>query len=431
MRVSSIIAMSFLAHSSLQALTLDEAIQKAIESNPNVLASEFASASAKESIGVAAATLYPSINLQNRGGYEYTKTSSKNSPYSVRANRHANRGVNTATLSLSQIIFDGFDTIYKIEEAEAQFEQATEALGQTQEQTAFDVARVFYTIESQNELIAIAQSSIKKHEEILAMVRGRVQGGVGTRADIEQVESRLKDAQVSLITTQTEKDRSVAEFISLVGEFPESLKETPLPVSKILKTQDEMVDLAANQNPAVKVALKQMDVTAAQYERTKAPFYPSVAFETSAQDAVNPSGTRENNGVISAQVVANYNLFNGGKDISQKKATQEKLSESKQRLAAARWASERDTRASWTDRTNAYERIAELDKAIEVNKKLTHDYDAQFHLGDRNLLDILDAYNSYYGSQASKANSEALSKISSARLLFNISGILKGVPSGL
>lgn len=414
---------------SLNALTLDEAIQKAIESNPNVLAGEFATASAKESIGVASSTLYPSINLQNQSGYEYNKTSSKNSPYSVRSSRHANRGVNTASIGLSQVIFDGFDTIYKIEEAEAQFAQATETLGQTQEQIAFDVARVFYTIESQNELIAIAKASIKKHEEILAMVRGRVQGGVGTRADIEQVESRLKDAQVSLITTQTEKDRSVAEFISLVGELPEDLKETLLPVGKILASQDEMVELAANQNPAVKVALKQIEVTAAQYERTKAPFYPSLTFETAAQDSVNPSGTRSNNGNITAQVVANYNIFNGGGDISQKKATQEKLSESKQRLAAARWASERDTRASWTDRSNAEDRIKELIQAVEINKRLTSDYYTQFRLGDRSLLDILDAYNDYYRSQASQVSSEALVKISNARLLFNISGILGDKPA--
>ena len=425
-----VIASGLLAQ-SLNAITLDEAIQKAIESNPNVLASEFATASAKESIGVASSTLYPSINLQNQGGYQYTKTSSKNSPYSFRSSRHANRGVNTASISLSQVIFDGFDTIYKIEEAESQFAQATETLGQTQEQLAFDVARVFYTIESQNQLIEIAKASIKKHEEILAMVRGRVQGGVGTRADIEQVESRLEDARVSLITTQTEKDRSVAEFISLVGELPEGLKETPLPFSKILGSQDEMVELAANQNPAVKVALKQIDVTSAQYERTKAPFYPSLTFQTSAQDSVNPSGTRSNNGDITAQVVASYNIFNGGKDTAQKKATQDKLSEAKQRLAAARWASERDTRASWTDRINASARIEELNKAIEINKQLTSDFTAQFQLGDRNLLDILDAFSSYYGSQASKANSQALMKISNARLLFNISGILGDKPAKL
>lgn len=416
---------------SLQALTLEEAIQRAIDTNPNVLASEFARSSAKESIGVASSTLYPSINIQNQAGYQYTKTSSKNSAFSSRASRHANRGINNASIGLSQVIFDGFDTIYKIEEAESQFEQATESLGQTQEQIAFDVARVFYTIQSQNLLIEIAKASIKKHEEILSMVERRVQGGVGTRADIEQVESRLKDAQVSLISAQAEKDRSIAEFISLVGEFPQSLEETPLPLDKILRNLEEMIQLATQQNPAVKVALKQIDVVAAQYERSKAPFYPSLSFETSAQDSLNASGTRSNSGDVTAAIVGSYNIFNGGGDVSQKRATQEKLSEVKQRLAAARWASERDTRSSWSDLKNAQDRIRELIEAIAVNKKLTDDYYVQFRLGDRNLLDILDAYNDYYRTQASKVNSEALVKISNARLLFNISGILGAKPTHL
>ncbi|MEB3703006.1 TolC family protein [Candidatus Bealeia paramacronuclearis] len=410
----------------LLGISLEEAIQKALEANPNILADQFAQSSAKEGIGVARSTLFPSLDVQNRGGYDYVHTKSKSAfPYSISAHAHTSRRVNNASVTLSQIIFDGFDTLYKIRESESGFEQATQQLGLTQEQVAFDVCRVFYTIQGEDDLIRISQDSIKKHKEILDMVKKRVKGGIGTRADVEQVESRLKDAEVALISSQAEKDKSIAEFISLVGVFPDKLVETPLPLDEIPAALDEILEEVSHQNPSVKVALKQMDVASAQYERSKAPFYPSITFQSSASENINPSGQRSKNGDVTAVGIVSYNIFSGGKNISEKRAQQEHLSEVKQKVAAARWATEKDTRLAWTDWKSSKERILELNKAININKKLSDDYTIQFRLVDRNLLDILDAYNDYYRSQAAKANSVAQEKINAARLLFNISALVK------
>ena len=64
--------------------------------------------------------------------------------------------------------------------------------------------------------------------------------------------------------------------------------------------------------------------------------------------------------------------------------------------------------------------IQDSKQAIEVNTKLQRAYELQFELVSRPLLDLLDAYVSYYRSQNDHINAEADWNINRALLLASV-----------
>jgi adhesin transport system outer membrane protein len=368
-----------------------EAIMSALVNNPNIKADRAAKQEAAYRIDQAKAGYYPTLDARAAGGYSYLRDKLSANKLNSAAHGTVVSDRYDMSLSVRQMVFDGLDTPNKVEKASKEELQSTKKIGETQELVAFNAAREYITLRRFQRLARLAQENIKKHEQILAKVRGLVSAGRTTIADVHHVQSRLEDAQAAYRDIQGDLESSEARYTEIVGHIPGKLKNARVPGHLLPTSLEAALDLAKRYSRSLEVANATVDVAKADLEVTNSPFYPSLSLEGDAQRNFNAPGTTGNQTNISALAVVRYNLFNGGRDIAKKREYIERVTEAKYKREAELKRTEREVKVSWAEMTSAHRQADALRNAVQTKTRVLDAYLGQFDLGGLSFLQILDA----------------------------------------
>jgi adhesin transport system outer membrane protein len=113
----------------------------------------------------------------------------------------------------------------------------------------------------------------------------------------------------------------------------------------------------------------------------------------------------------SAELVLNWNLFNGGSDQARVRQAADLLNAAAdQRDKACRDARQTGSIA-FNDTRKLAEQLVYLDRNVLAIEKARDAYRQQFDIGQRSLLDLLNSENELYTARRSYANAEADMKI--------------------
>jgi len=139
-------------------------------------------------------------------------------------------------------------------------------------------------------------------------------------------------------------------------------------------------------------------------------------FEVGGRTSDNINGFRETAHDLRAQVVLRYE-FRGG---IRKSAVQEHLNwidEQRQRVMTIERNVENLTREAWITKTRTQARVIDLQERANSGAKLISDYQREFGLGNRSLLDILNAQEDLFQSQSALITAQSSDKYANYRLL--------------
>ncbi len=231
---------------------------------------------------------------------------------------------------------------------------------------------------------------------------------------------------------------SSSAYLSRVRKIlaPEDLV-IPYPDSSMLpKNEAEGLELALANHPVVRSATNDIESAAAQHDSSKSTYYPQVTFELGANfndnlDGEDGSGINddvggENNEVL-AMVRISYNLFNGGKDQAYAKETAYKMSEAKELNRNVHRQVKEGFILSW----NAFEQLNLQKKYIKMHviasKDTQSDYQQQFKVGQRSLLDLLDTENELYQARRDFLDAEFTEITAQYRILHSMGLLLEGL----
>jgi len=404
---------------NVSATTLKETVIVSLETNPEISADEAAARASDHNIDAARSGYFPSLNVFGTVGRQSTRIRQRNAPpLSFPINGTATRNVANPVISLRQNIFDGMATPFAVQQAHALEEQALSTLGVTREQIAYTAVSAHAQLYAQQALLEVYEESIRKHEEILAQVKKRVDGGVSTIADVDQVKSRLEEAKVIKERTEGELEAAMADYIAVTDFQPNKLKTPNFPRDLYSESLDCILARVYKKNPTVQVSRAQLKVAEARFNQTLTPFLPSVRVELNANDPVlNPGGVIGKTHTYTAQVVGEYNLFSGGKDLAQRRAQAETVIQAKKKLDATMRNAKKQSSAAYARMLSSDQQIIELDTSVDVNTNLTREYELQFKLVARPLVDLLNAYISYYRSKGDLIIQEAEEVVNYALVL--------------
>ena len=105
-------------------------------------------------------------------------------------------------LSVTQNLFNGYDTTYQIQQSDARARAALYDVYDTADNIALRAIQAYLEVIKQRRLYRLALENVSAHKEILAQIRVRNQSGVGRRSQLQQTEGRLARAQASMIAQQ-------------------------------------------------------------------------------------------------------------------------------------------------------------------------------------------------------------------------------------
>ncbi|WP_024608821.1 TolC family outer membrane protein [Pseudoalteromonas sp. TAB23] len=380
------VTLSNYVHANEQsAMPLTYVSSKAIENNPEVQEAWHAFKSSIYGVDAARSGYLPSVDVSASAGYER-----RNYGIEEEYNR------NTAELSVTQMLYDGFRTSNTVDRFKRiQLIRYFELISQT-EQTALEASIALLDVQKFKELVQLAEANLQEHESVYQQIEQSVGAGVARAADLEQISGRLSLAQSNVLTEYSNLHDVSARYLRVVGELPlDDIKQADLDEKNIPISVNQALDVAYKNSPSFYASLYNI-------EAQKAAFHPnvdlSVRYGSQDRDELGQNETRTEARV---GIYISYNLYNGGLDNANLEQAYQDINIAKYQRDQSCIDIRQSLQIAYYNVTILEQKLPALNQHRESSTKVKIAYKDQFDIGQRTLLDVLDAENESFQSTRS------------------------------
>ena len=397
-------ALTFSAQTALAqaggANGLAAAVQKAIDSNPEVTARLNALRAASKEVDVAKGGYLPTVDLSADVGRDRDKVDQRN-PESRSFSRSG------LALTANQVLWDGRFTANEVDRlGHARKVRYFEFLAAS-EDTALEAARAYIDVLRFRKLVGLAEDNYVQHKYVFDQLQSKFKAGVGRGVDTEQANARLALADSNLTTESANLHDVASRYLRVVGEAPANgLAALPRIDATLSGDNTQVISQALARNASVSAAVENLRAVESEAKTKDSPFQPRVEARLRSGMGNNFDGLLDRKSATSAQILLNWNLYNGGSDQARTKQFADLINQA----ADQRDKACRDVRQTigiaYNDITRARTQLAALDRNVLAIEKARDAYRQQFDIGQRSLLDLLNAENELYTAKRAYANAE-------------------------
>lgn len=396
-------------------VTIADAVSFGVSTNPEYMRNADNRRATDEELRQAKGLYLPSLDFQANAGYALTNNQSTR--HDGRGDRTDGLGTGQAGLTLTEMLFDGFSTKYENIRQQARVLSASHRVKEAAELTGVSIIESYLDVLRQRELLTIARQNVNDHLNIMDQIQDSANAGRSTEADNEQARARLASARANEASIRESLRVAEANFIQQVGDPPQDLVMPLVPVDALEKNVEEEVKISLHQSPTIDIYEADVKVAHAEFEKSKANFYPKVDLQLNGRSGDNLNGVRGGDSSASALAVINWNLYRGGIDTANTREQINREAQAKEERSKAARQVENDVRTTWARMVSAGERAKEFATQAAANTETVKAYKDQFDLSRRTLLDVLDAQNELFVSKSNSVNAEFVEMFAVYRLL--------------
>lgn len=397
-------------------MTLKDAAQKAVANNPEVLARFHTFSAATSEQDVARGGYFPSLNLSGSTSKQRLKAEGETA--------FRDFDSHGTSLILTQLLYDGFTTRNEVRRlGHAKLTRYFEFID-TSESAALEAARAYHDVLRYRRLFDLAQENYVSHRSVFEQIQQRVKAGVGRRVDLEQASGRLALAESNLVTEAANLHDVSARFQRIVGEAPPAELAPPPNLEKGVPSSAEALRQAQQRNASLAAAIENVRSAQAAVDARRGAYHPTVNFRLRQALDHNLNGAVGNRDTQVAEVLLNFNIFNGGSDMARVRQYAEQLNAAKDQRDKVCRDVRQTVAIAANDTQKLKEQLRYLDQHQLSIEKAREAYQKQFDIGQRSLLDLLDTENELFQSRRAYVNAEQDLAIAHARTLAGTGSLL-------
>ena len=370
---------------SAQAMTLEEAVATAMDSNPDVLQQYARYQTANSLQRSARGDYYPQVKVSGGYGRERTDYNSGQDFDQIELDRQE------LGLTVSQLLFNGFKTQADVERLGQEAASERFALISSAENTALRVCRIYLNLLKAEQTSNLAQQNVRDHIKAFEDIRERTEKGLSSQSDFAQVRARLASSRASLMSSENNLFDLRSEFIGEVGIEARDLID-PVGDSRLLpESLNAALQQAKDHHPELLVA--RADIAAAKQEQRAAKhgYYPRLSVELAVNDNDNVGGLPGPDEDARLMLRLEFDLFNGGRDKHRAEASGWRYHEAMAISKRTRRQVDEGTRLAWNAKNFLAKQINLYKENVDASTEANAGYIQQFRLGRRTLLDVLDS----------------------------------------
>jgi outer membrane protein len=240
-------------------LTLQQAVQIALEKNPSRKAAIADTKVASADIREARSFLMPRLG--------FTETATRgNDPVYVFGSKLRQQRFTTADFALNQLnspqpfgnfrtrfgaswnLFDSFASWHGLNRAKQMNEAAIQQLNRADQEIVFRVVAAYYDVLLASKQLQVARQSVNTAQAITDRSQGRFDSGLVVESDLLTAKVRLAGRQQEFINAQNRFEMARAQLNTAIGmpvdspfQFPEALAERVLPVPVLQDLEKQAV----------------------------------------------------------------------------------------------------------------------------------------------------------------------------------------------
>jgi adhesin transport system outer membrane protein len=377
-------------------LTLQSALQSAINENPTFLSRKHAYSSSHEAYLKSFGALLPQVDFVAKGGYQVVRN---DTTIASMSGEQGDTWTDDMRVVMSQLIFDGGLTSAKVEADKHLSHSRKEELFNAAEDVGLTATQHFMEVIRNRALIKLCERNIAEHAAILDLTRIRLDSGGGTQVDVNQAEASFDEARSRLVQARQGLEDAEAGYLKVFGTTADRLSIPEKPIGAIPHSPEDGVALAMNANRALKAAHLGILQKESEVVSAKGRHMPKLHFKASGGRSDNTGGYSENYHDLSAMLQVSFNLYSGGSDAA---AIREAKSERLKALAETeevRRKVEEDVRTAYSFHKATGDLLPVLSSLTDENARVVDSYADQFRMGKRTLLDLVSAQRSLFSSQ--------------------------------
>lgn len=402
------------------ALTLKEAVQRAITTHPEVGVIRANRRAIEQELRQARGQFLPSIDARAAFGHEWSNNPTTRARRGNRPNSSGWVDMNRyeAGVSLRQLVYDGLSSVYDIKRQLGRAESAQYRVADTAQAIALRAVEAFLEVQRTRRIVRIAVSNVNIHEQILKRVEARSTSGRGPRSDVDQARARVAAQKAALAQARGRFEDAIAAYIAAIGERPPAtLTSVAAPESALPSNLDAAVQAAMQKAPSIMAAAADIRSAAAAVGVADGRFLPTITIEASYNYLYNVDGVRGRNEEFIAMLVGRWNLYRGGIDLSRRREAVHRMFEARNNLGKTQREVAQQVRISWNALNAARERRVAIRQQLAANSNVRVAYSRQFDRGRRTLLDLLDIQNEIFTNETALVTEEFTIKFGVYRVL--------------
>lgn len=387
-------------------LSLRSTVEKSLSNNPEVTARLNAYKASIDAVSVVSGGWRPRVDFSANAGRDESRVSTR-SPQTQSVN---GRG---AELSLTQLLWDGLGTRFETQRLSHERLSRYFELRDIAEQTALEATRAQYDVARYRRLVQLAENNYVEHKHSLLQIQSRFKAGVSRGVDFEQANARLALAESNLATEQANLHDVSARYQRVVGEPPMtdalalSLDAQTTALQQGLPGQAaQVVQQALQHSPTISALVEGVRASRAAVSVRDAAFHPRLEARLRAGAGHNFDRVNDQTRSNTAEIVMNWNLYNGNVDQARVRQQVSLLNQAYDLRDKACRDVRQTAEIAFNDTQKLLEQLGYLARNELSIEKARDAYRQQFDIGQRSLLDLLNAENELYTARRAHANAQ-------------------------
>lgn len=402
-----------------RALTLDEAIGIALETQPLIQARLSDYLAAAYRVDQALSPLLPQLEASGSAARSQSVSANPRSPGDPRRD-----GITTTRITpfredlrvgvtLSQVIFDFGKTFASTEAARRLAEQAQEDVELQRQLVTLTVKESFININFARRLIRVQEQALERADLNLRSARGFFEVGTRPKSDVARAEVDVANARVDLIRARNAERLARVALNTAMG----IAADTPTEVQDNLVYQAMALDRsqlqaqALAQRPEYKQARLRVSEADARMRRAFRDFFPDLS-----ASGFYGGARADLNEIWEIGLTLSWSIFDGGNKIARLRETKANVDAAVSRVKSTELDISREVEQAQLNVSEAQERIGAAQTAVASAQENFRLAQGRFDAGVGTILELTDAQLFLTQAQNTEAQALADYRIAVARL---------------
>lgn len=398
-------------------MTWDDCVKEAAKNNPGLVSAQQSIKSSQADKTITASGLYPQISTdlnatrsRSSGGTQSSGSSSTSGTGSTAGlSGSSNNAVNNYNYGVTgnQLLFDGFQTINKVNAAGENIKAAQQSYNFTSSQVRQRLRTAFVNLLKAQESVKISQEIYERRRQNYELVTLRYESGRENKGSLLTEGANVRQAQYDISVAKRNIDlarRQLTKEMGLLQLVPVEAKGDFI-VNDSAREKPDFIALSSN-HPSLQQLIAQKNAAAYNVKTAKGEFFPTI----SAQGSANKNDTRwppeGNQWSIGAAV--SFPIFEGWKRVADVSKANALLTKAEADERNSRDGIIQSLTDAWTSLQNALENVDVQDQFLTANEERTKITEAQYSIGFVSFNDWIIIENNLVSAKQSYLNAEAL-----------------------
>lgn len=409
----------WLPSSTAIAMTLREAVEKTLNTNPSVLAARLNRRAETRAHKQAKGRLLPRVTVDADIGREAVD---RPNGFAADVNDTFRRR-RQAGFTVRQILFNGWERANDIYRSGAIVDASALRVLASSESLALAAIEAYIDVNRNRVSVSIARRNVARHQDILTRIRALRKGGKAGRGEVDQILERLAGAKAALESVRLSLLQAEARFRRVVGAEPTGLRTVGYPKDFKLD-RAAYVEMGLHGNPEISTATAKADAAMYYYRQSRGEYFPEISLEFNNSYGEDLDGTPGQSDKISGKVVLKWNIFDGfirknraseraerwGQAVAERDNTKREIVEQIEKSFAAYHVGSNQVRI--------------LRDRLDETRKVVRTYEEEYRLSKRTLVDLLDAESTKFNTEIQLTSVKAVNVFAAFQLLGSTGKIL-------